>query len=470
MLSVILIAGAIAMFLSFFRSDSYRSVAGVRVDPLALDRVLDPALVAADPPAGSVETEARLVRSPDVEALVTAELGEAPSVSSSRLSGTDVIEIRAEAATGGRAAQVATAYATAFTTTRNQQLDEQADAVATELQQEIDALSTRIVELEAAGDETGRAAAATEQEALRASLASLDTRRDAGDLVAAEVVVPAETPTDPVSTRPLRTGAMALVAGLFVGSILALLLNRFDRSVRSTEEVESVTTFDVLSSIPEVTSWKVTSEALLVATKPREAEVNEAYEQLAKLVSELTEASGSAVVQVTSPSTREGKTATVANLGVALARAGVNVMVVGADLRKPRLHDFFGLDNSVGFTSVVLGKVPLSAALQPVPGHPGLVLLASGPLPPKPAELLASARIPEVLRSLAAHAEVVLVDAPPALSGIDAMKLAESVDEVLLVCAYARTEADNARRAAEVLLHTGTPVMGAILNGIPPAR
>lgn len=470
MLSVILIAGAIAMFLSYFRSDSYRSVAGVRVDPLALERVLDPALAAADPPAGSVETAARLVRSPNVEALVTAELGEAPAVSSSRLPGTDVIEIRAEAATGGRAAQVATAYATAFTTARNQELDEQADEVAAELQQEIDALSTRVVDLAAAGDEAARAAAATEQESLRNSLESLDARRNAGDLVAAEIVVPAETPTDPISTRPLRTGGMALVAGLFVGSILALLLNRFDRSVRSAVEVESVTTFDVLACIPEVVSWKVTSEALLAASNPREREVNEAYEQLAKSVAELTAASGSAVIEVTSPSTREGKTATVANLGAALARAGVKVMVVGADLRKPRLHQFFGLDNSVGLTSVVLGKVPLSAALQPVAGHPGLVLLASGPLPPKPAELLASERIPEVLRSLTAHAEVVLVDVPPALSGIDAVKLAESVDEVLLVCAYARTDADTARRAAEVLVQVGTPVMGAILNGTTPTR
>src|SRR5206468_7186721 len=106
------------------------------------------------------------------------------------------------------------------------------------------------------------------------------------------------------------------------------------------------------------------------------------------------------LVQLTSASAAEGKTTTLANLAVALARAGQRVIVVCCDLRRPRVHEFFGLDNSKGFTSVLLGEVPLSAALQQVPGEERLQLLASGPPPPNPSGLLSGRRTVEVLTSL----------------------------------------------------------------------
>src|SRR5439155_23031319 len=97
-------------------------------------------------------------------------------------------------------------------------------------------------------------------------------------------------------------------------------------------------------------------------------------------------------LQVTSPSASEGKTTTLANLAVALARAGQRVVMVDCDLRRPRIHDFFGVSNEVGFTSVLLGEVPLSEAVQEVPGERLMMLLASGMLPPNPSELIASER------------------------------------------------------------------------------
>src|SRR5207237_6615610 len=110
-------------------------------------------------------------------------------------------------------------------------------------------------------------------------------------------------------------------------------------------------------------------------------------------------------LQVTSPAAAEGKTTTLANLAVALARAGQRVVMVDCDLRRPRIHDFFGMPNEVGFTSVLLGEVPLAEAVQEIPGERLLMLLASGLLPPNPSELLASQRTAQVLAALQSESD-----------------------------------------------------------------
>jgi Mrp family chromosome partitioning ATPase len=97
------------------------------------------------------------------------------------------------------------------------------------------------------------------------------------------------------------------------------------------------------------------------------------------------------------------------------------VVVVCCDLRRPRVHDFFGLDNEVGFTSVLLGEVSLANALQPVPGVDRLQVLASGVLPPNPSELLSSRRATELLQALRADGTLVLVDSPPVLPVTDGL-------------------------------------------------
>jgi capsular exopolysaccharide synthesis family protein len=142
------------------------------------------------------------------------------------------------------------------------------------------------------------------------------------------------------------------------------------------------------------------------------------------------------------------------------------VIVACCDLRRPRLHEFFGLDNTVGFTSVLLGDIPLSAALQDVAGRPGLRVLASGPLPPNPAELLASRRATEVLTALRAQAHMVLVDSPPVLPVTDAAVLSSRVDATLVVATAGLTTKRELVRTLEVLGQVDAPVAGVVLNGV----
>jgi capsular exopolysaccharide synthesis family protein len=142
------------------------------------------------------------------------------------------------------------------------------------------------------------------------------------------------------------------------------------------------------------------------------------------------------------------------------------VIVVCCDLRRPRIHEFFGLTNTIGFTSVLLGELPLSAAMQAVPGQPRLALMASGPPPPNPSELLASRRTGEVLLALKSECDVVLVDSPPVLPVTDAIVLSRTVDATILVGTAGRTTKKEYHRAVELLQQVEAPLIGSVLNGV----
>jgi capsular exopolysaccharide synthesis family protein len=173
------------------------------------------------------------------------------------------------------------------------------------------------------------------------------------------------------------------------------------------------------------------------------------------------------IVQITSPVAQEGKSTTLSNLGVVLAQAGQRVVMVCCDLRRPRLHNFFGKENRVGFTSVLLGQTSLADAVQPaLPDQDHLWLLASGPEPPNPSELLASPLTGEVLRTLASEFDVVLVDSPPVLPVTDAAVLSAHVDAVIVVSVAGITGGKDLRRTLELLSHVNAPVVGTVLNGV----
>jgi capsular exopolysaccharide synthesis family protein len=172
------------------------------------------------------------------------------------------------------------------------------------------------------------------------------------------------------------------------------------------------------------------------------------------------------VTQVTSPNSGDGKSTTLANLGVQLSRAGKRVVLVDCDLRRPRLHHFFALDNTVGFTNVLLKEADLEDALQVIEGERSLMVVTSGPVPPNPSELLSTKRAQGVLRSLAEESDYVLVDSPPVLPVSDALVLSGIVDATILVLSAGATTKREAHRAFEQLDQIEAPVVGAVLNSV----
>jgi capsular exopolysaccharide synthesis family protein len=140
------------------------------------------------------------------------------------------------------------------------------------------------------------------------------------------------------------------------------------------------------------------------------------------------------------------------------------VVLVSCDLRKPRLGKFFGLDEQAGLTTAVLGERPVEDLLQPVPGDDNLWLLASGQMPPNPAELLNGKRAQEIFATLRGLFDLVLIDSPPVLPVTDAVVLAKDADATLLVVAAGQTSRGNLQRSAEKLAQVNARVVGIVLN------
>jgi capsular exopolysaccharide synthesis family protein len=154
---------------------------------------------------------------------------------------------------------------------------------------------------------------------------------------------------------------------------------------------------------------------------------------------------------------------------VTMANTGRRVIVVCCDLRRPRLHEFFGLSHEVGFTSVLLGEVPLAQALQPA-ADGRLLVLASGPRPPNPSELLSSQRAADLFESLTDRGDLLLVDSPPVLPVTDALVISGIVDATLVVGTAGNTAKRGLHSAITALRQVDAPLVGAVLNGIGAAE
>ncbi len=203
---------------------------------------------------------------------------------------------------------------------------------------------------------------------------------------------------------------------------------------------------------------------LITLTDPR-SPVAEAYRTLRTNLSFYSLDHPIRSLVVTSPMPDEGKSTTVANLAVTMAQSGRRTILVDCDLRRPHLHTLFGLPGEPGLTNMVLAETtqpPLQAT-----AVENLLLLASGPKPPNPADLLGSKMIDRVIETLMQQADIILFDAPPVLAVTDATVLGAKVDGVLLVVTAGKTRRDHAIRAKQILETANVRIIGATLTNAP---
>lgn len=191
--------------------------------------------------------------------------------------------------------------------------------------------------------------------------------------------------------------------------------------------------------------------------------VAEAYRQLRTNIQFSSLDNPVRTLLVTSTGPEEGKTTTLANLAVTIAQTGSQVTLVDCDLRKPSLHDLFGLSSEPGLTNVLLGadEIPYQNC-----GIENLRILTAGPLPPNPSEMLGSRRMSEVIVQLKSEADYVLFDTPPVVIVTDAAVLATRVDGVLLVVSAGKTRRELAQRAKSLLDKVNAPLLGVVLNNV----
>jgi capsular exopolysaccharide synthesis family protein len=301
---------------------------------------------------------------------------------------------------------------------------------------------------------------------LQTQLASVSSP---GNLNVGTVIQPALIPNKPASPDHTKTGVLALLAALPLGAGLAFLRERFDDRLRGRVDLETHAGAAVLAVVPRVPSWRDTADSPVVTLVEPKSAAAEAYKTLRTSVLFAAAQRGMETLLVTSSHAMEGKSSTTANLGVALAQSGKRVILVSADLRKPRLHRFFRAQNGTGLTNVLAGEKNALEVLNWV-GVENLRLLPSGPVPGNPAELLGSEAMAGLLRELQDAADFVLIDAAPVLPVADAMTLTPFVDAILFVADARRTTRGAIAQARQQLDQVNARVIGTVLNNFDPSK
>ena len=480
-LFAIFVVTAFTLASALVQTPRFASTASVIVRPSSNSDLFN-ANADASSPTLELQTQIEIVTSQPVKSAVQAELGSVPHVSVSPHGQADAIDISAQSTNAANTATIANTYAKAFINyLQAQDLDSdlaaesQIQSRISELQSQINGLNTQIGAATVANQASITATLGPQvddlvqqQGTFKQQLSQIQVQA-AVSPTDAQLVSPATIPTSPESPRPVRDAALAVLAGLLLGVGAAFALEYFDDSVKSRDDLDrALVGVRNLALIPEVPGWKDRDGSALVTLADLASPTAEAYRSLRTSLQFVSLERPLRTILVTSPSAREGKTTIVANLGISLAQVGQRVIIACCDLRRPRLHEFFGLENSIGFTSVLLGELPVFAALQRVEAEPNIRVLASGLLPPNPSELLSTDRAAEVLAALTGEADVVLIDSPPILPVTDAAILTRLVDATLLVVTVGSTTRRQISQALEILDQVDAPLLGTVLNSVAP--
>ena len=287
-------------------------------------------------------------------------------------------------------------------------------------------------------------------------------RTDGSDSVQATVLAPAQIPTDPASPNVLRSLAIGLALGLVLGLGVALLRNVLDTKVRSEADVRALTDSSILGVI--AFDDGVPSHPVILREDPRSA-ASEAIRRLRTNMQFIEVAEGSRSIVVSSSVPGEGKSTTAINLAVSLADAGSRVLLIDADLRRPSIAEYLGLEGRVGLTTVLIGKASVEDVVQPWAGT-SLDILPAGQVPPNPSELLGSTAMRALLDEVAARYDTVLIDSPPVLPVTDAAVLGRQVGGALIIAGMDRIHRPQLRETLDSLETAGCPVLGLVINKI----
>jgi capsular exopolysaccharide synthesis family protein len=282
------------------------------------------------------------------------------------------------------------------------------------------------------------------------------------------VVQAANLPRKPSSPKILLNAALGLVAGLVVGVILAFFFEGIDNTLRSTEEVLSMTTLPILCRIPELKN-RLGPKIKLINFQDGHYTSVPAIDQLRMHLLLHDGKSGHGTFLLTSPDPGAGKSTIVANLAVALSQVEKTVVLVDIDFRRPRQHSIFELPNEMGLSDYIQGKVHLDEILNSTANR-NLRVITTGSSPQGIVEWITPEHICEFLETLGSLCDYVLVDAPALLSVADPMILAAQTDAVILVVAQRKTDRENFRFALNQLSEFKARVLGVVVNFVPNSQ
>jgi capsular exopolysaccharide synthesis family protein len=296
-------------------------------------------------------------------------------------------------------------------------------------------------------------------------VSALETRQgEESSPVKVSVTSEAQLPTDPVSPRKLLYLLLGGLLGVVLGIGGAVLREALSTRIRAEDDAAAIADAPVLGGIAN--DRHAGREPLVVMSDPSSVRA-EAYRRLRTNIHSLGVEDEVRSFVVSSAIASEGKTLIAANLGIVLAQAGHRVVLVDADLRRPRLDRVLALPSDVGLTNVLAEDLPIEDALRTWRDELPLEVILSGPQPPNPSELLGSQRLRTVLEVLKDRARVVILDAPALLPVTDAAILARATSGVLLVACVASTRAAQLAAAVQSVRAADGHVLGVVLNRLP---
>lgn len=286
-----------------------------------------------------------------------------------------------------------------------------------------------------------------------------------GQTVTASVLQPATVPGAPVEPDIVRNLLMGALAGLLLGIVFALVRHNMDTRIRGARDLATLSDRPLLSAIPAVDDDKGTGHAIYVESDPFGPQ-SEAVRQLRTNMLFVDVTAGGHAFMLTSSVPGEGKSTTAVNLGLAMADAGMRVLLIDADLRHPTIAKTLGLEDGVGLTTVLVGAAEPEDVIQRWAGT-DLHILAAGDIPPNPSELLGSNAMKELFEELSSHFDFVLVDTPPVLPVADALVVSRLTSGTIMVVAADTTRKRHLAEALRVLRTADVEVGGFVLTNAP---
>ncbi len=487
-LAIVVLAVGLAAAYSLYQTPAYRASADVLRQSAALDQTLFGTSVFQFQDASrQLQTGANLVKIDSVGQMVKDDLQSTRSVQSLlkmvevvALKDSDVLRISVTSSSPEEAAAVADSFAGQFIRYRQEANRSILAAADEQVMAELSQMTPEELATE------GAATLKRKHE----ELGILQAMQTGGY----ELVQQATIPETPISPRPVRNAGFALIGGLFLGVLLSFLVDYLDRRIKSEEAMEREFGLPVLASVPKVSrrwihrSGRRSSDP--IGFPELHSPFLESFRTLRSSLRFYQLDQSTQTLLITSGLPQEGKTVTVINLAFSLALSGVRVIVLEADLRRPMLHQYLGLDNRFGVSDVLAGTGTFRDCLQMVrvPDfvsrardergtslgvstlQEGFLCMTSGPLPPNPAELLSSSRMGELIAAAAESADYILIDTPPILLVSDALNLADHANGVIVAARMRETRIDEAREVRTILERSGSRALGLVVNGVSKKR
>lgn len=469
-LAVLVVVVLSALLYSSRQTPLYESTAEVLVSPVNFD----PTQPASAGGFINMISEERIAGSSPVASIASDQLGDSvpASISVTSVEGGQSLLFQAVSPDPAAAQATADAFAMAYLDYRRGTVLADLDAASQPLQDRIDQIDVQLKDvqrqlLEENHSESEKASLQIQFNTLLAQRGSFEQRLD--DLVLPEnisvgkILQEASFPDGPFSPDLRRTLAFAVFVGLSFGIGIAFLRDRLDGRIRSRDDLEEHTGVPVLGIVPRVGRRFRSNPSRLLTISDPDSSASEAFRALATSLLKLVRESRAKSVLVTSAKEAEGKTLTVANLGVVLARAGKRVVLVSADLQRPKLENLFPSSDGTGLTDVLTVPWHARDALSQV-AITNLSMLRAGPIPSNGNPMLNPESMSEVLSQCGRDADIVLIDSAPLLGAADPIALAIAADVIVVVADARRTDRSALDEVRRLLDGIGTPVIGSVLT------